>query len=213
MSVLGRTIRRARRLLLDRVLERSGETSGAVRLGDLGIAEKDYHDYEPSGWRGLRRAMRGLRVEHSDSFVDIGCGKGRVVAQAARRPFGRVLGVELSPELAAQARTLLAGEKRRRRCDRVEIVVADVTTWAFPDDVTYAYVYNALSGDALTAMLDRIAESARRRPRALLLLYANPVHEDSVLAHPAFELEGRRGRQRWQADDPRRITVFRVLDV
>lgn len=211
MSSARGTIRRLRRAVLDRVLERSGETSDAVSLDELGLAGDGYHDYEPSGWLGLRRALRGLDVGPSQTFLDIGCGKGRVVAQAARRPFGRVLGVELSPQLAESARSLLEHDRRRRRCGDIEIVVADITAWDMPDDVTVAYVYNALGGDALIAMLDRIAESVDRAPRTLLLLYANPVHEAAVLGHPRFELSERRGSRRWSETDPRRISVFRVL--
>ena len=210
MSRLRHIVRRLRRAVLDRVLERSGETSDAVSLGDLGVSNEEYHDYEPSGWMGLRRALRGLDIDRSQTFLDIGCGKGRVVAQAARRPFGRVLGVELSAELAHSAESLLEHERGRRRCGEVEIVVADVTAWAMPDDVTVAYVYNALGGSALIAMLDRIAESVDRAPRRLLLLYANPIHEAAVLDHPRFELHERRGGRRWSASDPRRISVFRV---
>jgi SAM-dependent methyltransferase len=204
-------LRQLRRRLLDRLLERSGETSDAVSLGELGLAHDEYHDYEPSGWLSLRRALRGLEVGPSQTFLDIGCGKGRVVAQAARRPFGRVLGVELSPQLAESARSLLDRDRRRRRCGEAEIVVADVTAWNMPDDVTFAYVYNALGGAALVAMLDRIAESVDRAPRPLLLLYANPIQEAAVLEHPRFELEERRGSSRWSATDPRRISVFKVL--
>lgn len=213
MSAVRRLLRRLRRLLLDRVLERSGETSEAVRLDELGLGLGlgDYHDYEPSGWRSLSRALRGLDTGPADSFLDIGCGKGRVVAQAARRPFKRVLGVELSPQLAQSARELAEGDRRRRRCGEVEIVVADVTTWRMPDDVTVVYVYNALSGAGLEAMLDRIAESAGRAPRRLLLLYANPIHEADVLRHPGFELVRRRAGRRWSPTDPRRISIFRVL--
>ena len=79
-----------------------------------------------------------------------------------------------------------------------------------PDDVTVIYVYNALSGDPLVAMLDRIAESARRAPRRMLMLYVNPLSERTVIEHPRFELRGRRGRRRWAATDPRRVAVFEV---
>jgi SAM-dependent methyltransferase len=209
MSWLRPILRRLRRTLLDRLLERSGETSDRVSLEQLGLARDDYHDYEPSGWLGLRRALRGIEVGPAQSFLDIGCGKGRVVAQAARRPFGRVLGVELSPQLAESARSLVESN-RRQRCGEVEIFVADVTTWSMPDDVTIAYVYNALGGAALVAMLERIAESVDRAPRRLLLLYANPIHEATVLAHPRFGLAERRGSRRWSAGDPRRISIFQV---
>ena len=172
-------LRRLRRAVLDRVFERSGETSEAVRLDELGLAREGYHDYEPSGWRSFRRAMRGVKVSAADTFLDIGCGKGRVVVQAARRPFGRVLGVELSDELAAQAQELADAERDRQRCGSVEIVAADITTWPVPDDVTVIYVYNALSGDALVAMLDRIAESASRVPPAV----ADALRQPAQRAH------------------------------
>lgn len=203
--------RKLRRTLLAGLLERPGETSGAVSLDEIGLARDGYHDYEPSAWLGLRRALRGIEIDQSQVFLDIGCGKGRVVAQAARRPFGRVLGVELSPSLAESARGLLENDLRHRRCGEVEIVVADVTAWSVPEDVTIAYVYNALGGSALTAMLDRLAESVDRAPRPLLLFYANPIHESAVLNHPRLELEKRRGRRHWSATDPRRISVFRIL--
>lgn len=210
MSAARNLVTRLRGGVLDRLFERAGETGEAVRLGDLGIAREGYHDYEPSGWRSFKRAMKGVKAGPSDTFLDIGCGKGRVVEQAARRPFRRVLGVELSTELAEQARELVESERDRRRCGSVEIVVADITTWRIPDDVTLIYVYNALSGEALVAMLDRIAESARRAPRRLLMLYVNPLSERTVIEHPQFELRERRGRRRWAARDPRRVSVFEV---
>jgi SAM-dependent methyltransferase len=203
-------VRQLRSAALDRVFERSGETSEAVRLDELGLAREGYHDYEPSGWRSFKRAMQGVKVSTSDTFLDIGCGKGRVVVQAARRPFHRVLGVELSTELAAQAQQLADAERDRRRCGSVEIVAADITTWQVPDDVTVIYVYNALSGAGLQEMLDRIAESAARAPRQLLMLYVNPLHERTVAGHPSFELRRRHGSRRWAPADPRRVSVFDV---
>jgi SAM-dependent methyltransferase len=200
---------RLRRALLERTLERGGETRERVTMAEIGIEDDEYHEYEPSGWRTLSFALRGIEIGPDDGFVDIGCGKGRVLLQATRRPFGRVLGVELSPQLAEQARELVAGG-RRQRCGTVEVVVADVTRWQLPDEITIAYAYNALSGESLQRMLDRLAESVQRTPRRLLFVYANPEHEDEVLAHPGLELLERRGRRRWRAEDPRRISLFAV---
>jgi len=200
---------RLRRALIQRTLERHGETGGHVTMEELGLEGGEYHEYEPSGWRALRSALRGIEIGPDDGFVDIGCGKGRVLLQATRRPFGRVLGVELSPQLAEQARQLVTGGKRRR-CGSVEVVVADVTRWEVPDDITIAYAYNALSGESLQQMLDRLADSVQRSPRRLLFVYANPEHEEEVLSHPALELLERRGRRRWRPEDPRRTSIFKV---
>lgn len=212
MNRLRALLRELRHLFLSRLLDRSGESSEAVRLADIGLDRSGYHDYEPSGWRSLARALRGLGTGRGDGFLDVGCGKGRVLSQAARRPFDRVLGVEISEQMAAQARTRLERERRRRRCGAIEVLVTDVTTWELPDDITVIYFYNVLSGESLRAMLDRIAESAARVPRRLLFLYNNPEHEDEVTAHPAFVRRERRGRRHWSATDPRWIAVFDVGD-
>lgn len=203
-------LRRLRGRLIAATLERRGETRERVTMDEIGVAESEYHEYEPSGWRFLRRALRGIDVGRDDVFVDFGCGKGRVLVQAARRPFGRVIGVELSAELTEQAHELLDADRRRRRCDSVELVVADVTEWEVPDDVTIAYTYNVLRGQSLQRLLDRLVDSVRRAPRRLILVYANPEHEEEVLGHPNLRLLARRGRARWRASDPRRISLFEV---
>jgi SAM-dependent methyltransferase len=210
MNALRRLVARLRRLALDHTLERSGDTRTPVALKELGVAEEGYHDYEPSGWRSLNRALNGVDFGPDDSFLDIGCGKGRVLAQAARLPFLRVIGVEVAAELADEARRLLAEGDGRRRCGSVEVVVADSTTWPIPTDVTVIYFYNALSGAPLQALLDRVADSAREVPRDISLLYVNPVHEAELLSHPRFELVRRIGGRRWAVSDPRRISVIRA---
>ena len=80
-----RYLRGLRRELIARTLERRGETGGHVSMEEFGIDDPEYHEYEPSGWRTLNQALRGLEIGPEDSFVDLGCGKGRVVQQAARR--------------------------------------------------------------------------------------------------------------------------------
>ena len=53
----------------------------------------------------LRRILPAREVEPHDVFLDIGCGMGRAVYQAAANyPFKRVIGVELSHELTQAAR-------------------------------------------------------------------------------------------------------------
>ncbi|HWJ42934.1 MAG TPA: methyltransferase domain-containing protein, partial [Solirubrobacterales bacterium] len=113
-------LRNLRRRLIERTLERGGETRERVTMAELGIDQEEYHEYEPSGWKALSSAMRGVEIGPDDGFLDIGCGKGRVLQQASRRPFARVVGVELSPQLAEQARRLIAATEHRR-CGSLEV--------------------------------------------------------------------------------------------
>lgn len=162
-------------------------TADAVHREELGYDE-DHTWYEPSGWLMLPIALSGMRIGPHDVFVDIGCGKGRVVAQAATRyPFARVIGVELSPALCAAARQNAAALRSRRGRPPAEVVIeqADVLAWDMPDDVTLAYMFNPFRGEVFRSAVERIFASYDRSPRKLRIVYTNP-HE-----HPALMATGR----------------------
>ena len=121
----------------------------------------------------LPRALRYLGVSDRDVFVEFGCGKGRVVHQAARRPFRRVVGVEISPVLAEAARSGLAARRHQHRCRDVEIVVADVTAFRVPDDLTIGYFYYPFTGQTFESVLRGIVESIDRNPRRVRLIFVS----------------------------------------
>jgi SAM-dependent methyltransferase len=170
----------------NRVLDRGLDTAA-----DATEPEHDHPDrvpYQASGWHVLPRALRYLGVSDSDTFVDFGCGKGRVVHQAARRPFRRVIGVEISPALAETARAALAARSHRHRCRNVEIVVADAREFRVPDDLTIAYLAHPFSGETFEAVLQGIVASIDRHPRRVRLIYVEPVHRSQILATGRFRL-------------------------
>ena len=150
----------------------------------------DRQHYVPSPWHVLPRALRYLGVSDRDVFVEFGCGKGRVVHQAARRPFRRVVGVEISPVLAEAARSGLAARSHQHRCRDVEIVVADVTAFRVPDDLTIGYFYYPFTGQTLESVLRGIVESIDRNPRRVRLIFAFPTKEarSQILATGRFRL-------------------------
>jgi SAM-dependent methyltransferase len=171
---------------LTRVLDRGLDTSG-----DTHEPEHDHPDrisYVPSDWHVVPRALRYLGVSDRDTFVDFGCGKGRVVHQAATRPFRRVIGVEISPRLAEIARTAVAAGRHHHRCRNVEIVVADAREFPVPDDLTIAYLAHPFKDETFAAVLRGIVDSIDRHPRRLRLIYWVPVHGPEVLATGRFRL-------------------------
>jgi SAM-dependent methyltransferase len=172
----------------DRLLDRGLETSGVVQLHEYPIDDRVH--YVPSAWHVLPRALRYVGVSDRDTFVDFGCGKGRVVHQAARRPFRRVIGVEVSPDLAENARTALAARAHQHRCQTVEIVVADVTEFRVPDDLTVGYFYRPFGPRTLATVLRGIVESMDRHPRRVRLIYVWPSDpaRSTILATGRFRL-------------------------
>jgi SAM-dependent methyltransferase len=172
--------------LADRVLDRRLETSGDSRQPEH--SHPDRVRYVPSPWYALPRELHYLGVSDRDTFVDFGCGKGRVVHQAARWPFRRVIGVEISPVLAEIARVGLAARRHQHRCRNVEIVVADAAEFRVPDDLTIGYLFHPFGGQTLDAVLRGIIESIDRRPRSVRLIYVYPLDGSQVLATGRFRL-------------------------
>jgi hypothetical protein len=193
----------------EQLLERAGrgETQQRVELDTLGLGHPDRVDYIPSGWLFLRRALRGRRVGASDVFVDFGSGKGRVLCQAARYPFGRVLGVEIADDLSRVARANIQRSLPRLRCRDLEVVTCDATKFPIPDDMTYAYFFNPFGAETFRRVLANIIESLERHPRDLTLIYANPKMTECIDQSGRFALISQRhGRREWDS-----IAVYRSI--
>jgi SAM-dependent methyltransferase len=147
--------------------------------------------YEPMGWRTLWRWLDPAEVGPEDVLLDAGCGKGRVVFQAARRyPLRRIVGFDISPELIEIARGNVERNRRRLRCRDIELVVADAREWMIPDDVTIVVLYNSFVGEVLDGFLRQLIASVDRRPRDVRLIYLNATRQTAVEATGRFRLVG-----------------------
>jgi SAM-dependent methyltransferase/thiol-disulfide isomerase/thioredoxin len=178
--------RRITRLLFERRLATAGKALEFEHLAP------DHTHYEPSSWLPMRWALRRLDPGPNEVLVDLGCGKGRVVCEAARRPFARVIGVEISERLLEVARENVERNRDRFRCQDVELVNADATEWEVPDEVTVAYLYHPFAGAVFRRVIDNIVQSIRRNPRRVRLVYVGPILEQDIAATGYFEVVARR---------------------
>jgi SAM-dependent methyltransferase len=183
---LQRRIARAAERIGDRILDRGLDTSGQAYEPEHDHPERV--QYVPSPWHVLPRALHYLGVSEDDVFVDFGCGRGRVLHQAAKRPFRRVVGIEISPTLAETARRTLAAKRNRHRCSDVEVVVSDVTEFRVPDDMTIGYLFDPFKGEILDAVVRQIIGSIDRRPRRIRLIYVHPFYASQVVDTGRFRL-------------------------
>lgn len=189
---LRRRARRLRRVLRGALFDwRIGvETSrNAVMPHHVG----DRHGYEPADVWQLPKLLPRHEVDSDDVLIDVGAGKGRVLLFAVRQyAFRRVVGVEISPELAAVARANMRALATDEQA-RVSVVEADAASWTVPDDATVLHLFNPFKGDTLRAFLAAAVESHRRRPRVLRLLYTHGLQHDDVL-EAGFEVVRTRPR-------------------
>jgi SAM-dependent methyltransferase len=144
-----------------------------------------HHDslsYAPSEPRDFAPLVNSLPLAGPPTgytFIDLGCGKGRVLVLAADYGFGRVVGVELDARLVAGARANLRSlqERGRRWGGVVEVVHADAAAYPFPPEPSVVYLYNPFGEQTLRVMVKNLVESWNERPRPLIVVYYNPVHQ------------------------------------
>jgi SAM-dependent methyltransferase len=194
-----RALRRAGTRLFERAL--GIDTTGIVELHELQLEDFEREGYEGSGWLDLRRMLRPGEVKPSDVFLDLGSGKGRVLMLAARYPFARVIGVEVSEQLNAVARRNLV------RHGQVDLVTADVLDYKIPDDVTVVYMYNPFRGSTFSAVIAELIASVDRSPRTVRLIYLNPREHGRLMATGRFRLVRRAGRLRLRRDEAARSYI------
>jgi SAM-dependent methyltransferase len=127
----------------------------------------------------------GLPYEET-SFIDIGCGKGRVVIMAAGFPFRKVLGVEYGAELVD---VCLKNLEKLGLTERCEVTVADAVDYKYPDGNLVAYFGDPFDG----VVLERVLKSLAARRGRTRIAYCGPHHDvilKSGLAQEVVSGEG-----------------------
>jgi SAM-dependent methyltransferase len=149
---------------------RGVSTAGEVPDHALGLESPQHHAYVATDYEMFRTAIGSVQIGPDDVFVDLGSGKGRAVLLAAEHPFRRVMGVEISPLLHAIARRNVE-RARGLKCRTIELVQADATKWAIPDDATVLFFFNPFDGEVLAKVCDNIQQSLARAPRRITIIY------------------------------------------
>jgi SAM-dependent methyltransferase len=171
------------------------DTRRSVSLSTLRIASDNRRhgvDYSATKPRVFAKFLARTPVDRGGTFVDLGCGKGRVLLLAAEHGFRSVVGVEFSPELCAIARNNIARYRQRRgSATSFDVQESDVTRFAMRDDEVVYFLFNPFDAVVMNAVLERIETSLRRAPRRAALLYYNPT---------CAEIMGRRSAFRKTAD-------------
>jgi hypothetical protein len=187
----------------DLFFERGLDTSGRQVELDHFHRERTY--YSASDWLDLPRALRKCDVGPADVFVDFGSGKGRILYQAARHPFARVIGVEISAKLNEVARANIEQKRGELKCQHIELVTVDATAFDIPDDMTFAYFYHPFNDQSFSAVIKNIVGSLDRNPRRVTIIYQCPLMEDCIIGTGRFKLIRTLKRRR---KNPRRIAIY-----
>jgi SAM-dependent methyltransferase len=167
-GLVQRWLTRARTAWLD---VRFGGFTGGVKkspFGHLGANET------VSTRLDLIDALLGPRMRPGEVFVDVGCGKGRVLNWAIRDGrAARVIGLEIDREVAEGAAARLT---RHAHC---EVRIGDACA-LLPADATLIYMWSPFNRAVMVAFRDALFQrtDASHRKQHLRIIYNNALHLD-----------------------------------
>lgn len=129
--------------------------------------------YEPTPLTLGRLVLESL-PRRGRTFVDIGCGKGRMLLLAAEAGFDTVVGVELDGPLydTAVANTADRG---------IGVVNRDARAFPWPAGPLAIFMYNPFQDPILGQAIDHLEAALRADPRPVDLIYVNPLGLDAFL--------------------------------
>jgi SAM-dependent methyltransferase len=170
------------------------DTCGDVPLATLDFQNKnktaglEYQSHHP---RIIREGLMSLPIRYQDyTFVDFGCGKGRVLLVASEFPFRKIIGLEFAPQLAEAARkNLKTYRARNRKCFEIEAITADATEYQLAHEPQVLYFYSPFAPPVMDQIAQNIEKSLQESPRDLLVLFSGVLNmRDSAFGlRPEYE--------------------------
>ncbi len=130
--------------------------------------------YGTIAFAAIRRILKRLDLKADDVFVDLGCGKGRVLCCAARHPVKEVIGIEWSEELCAVARRNASSLRGGRA--PVTVINKPVEEYEYTRGSVF-YLFHPFGPQTLEQALTRIHAGLGNGQRPIRLVYVYPVYE------------------------------------
>lgn len=155
---------------------RSDSPSDAFSIG--------YGGAQPSVLRAVLATIPDLE---SACFLDVGCGKGRALAVATEFPFRRIVGVELSPDLAriAEKNAVVMGSSFPDRTP-IEVIEGDALKFELPAGYVVAFFHHPGFEPLVRGFAARLAAHQTEAGNRVLLVYYNPAFGRIFDDDPAF---------------------------
>lgn len=162
----------------------NGRSNDAHNYGYSAIAPSVFRE-ACRKWRETLPAVSG-RIE-AYTFVDVGSGKGRPLLLASEMPFRKVIGVELSDELARIAQQNVTRWNRIKRPKaKIRIVREDAMKFQWPRTPLLVYLYNPFACSLIERMAENIAAVSAAGSGLADLLYVNPTCAETLAAQGLF---------------------------
>jgi SAM-dependent methyltransferase len=179
-------------------------TSGKIPLSALNIdsdnkaAGTRYEPTAPSAFSEMMAALPQKMIPRA-TFIDIGCGSGRVLLMAAEYGFRKIIGIDFAADLCLTAR---GNVEQYRRCSNnsaaISIEQRDACTYDIPNQPGVLFLYNPFNESVMRSFVANVERSLSQHPREFYVIYHMPLWNKVWDASPIFSKFA--GTRMWSAD-------------
>jgi SAM-dependent methyltransferase len=166
-------------------------TTGADELNDLdakGIDIEHATIYMPASYDLLEEIFSEANISSSNHFIDIGCGKGRALCVAASCGVKKMTGIDFSKKFCDTAKLNLLKTQQKFHALQFKVYNNDAFYFEIPDDVDCIFMFNPFDEVIMSAVVENIERSLERNPRAIRIIYANPLQKHLFLENDYTQL-------------------------
>jgi SAM-dependent methyltransferase len=123
-----------------------------------------------------RDALSALPDFTSYKFVDIGCGKGRVIIIGSEFPFKEIVGIELSLKLAKIARANVDRIKSRyANRPAIQVITGNAIDCLPTSGFIAFYIYHSFGQELISQLVKKLEVSLQTSLEHTFVIYHNPV--------------------------------------
>lgn len=178
--------------IIDILFRKKSDFSTWVIPKEIAENEEKGNKYQPST-DTLKKVLKKMNITNKDSIIDIGCGKGKALYIMSKFPFKKISGYDLSKELVDLAKNNM----KKLDLNKIDIFVADASTFTNYDKYNYFYIYNSVPEKVFIKMIKNIKKSIEKKPRDCTFIYLNPVYDEIVKKNNFIEFYSYKSLIKW----------------
>lgn len=135
------------------------------------------HGYAKTDEAHVRAILASLNITQKDGTLDIGCGKGVFLREAAKYPFGKIAGIEIDERLVVIAQKNF---RILKLSERVEVCCSDALAFENYGAFNIYYLANPFAKEIMEKVVDKIAASQIGRKQKYYIILYNPASADVI---------------------------------
>lgn len=136
-----------------------------------------FHGYSKTDEAHAKAIFEALDINQESRILDIGCGKGVFLREAAKYPFGKIAGIEIDEKLAGRAKKNF---KILGLSGRIEVCCSDALKYKNYGEFNIFYFFNPFESEIMEKVVDIIDRSQDGKKENYFMVLHHPVCAEIV---------------------------------